>query len=290
MSEFADDIPDFATLAADPEIAPLLEFEPVPRKVKRPDGWTPELQRELIARIAATGTVQEAVWQMGKHATGAEALYKTPIAGSFRASWDQAIAIGRRRNGLDSRPPYAGEVPGITRRKSATQHRVDDQASYVPGIPLDLQERDYREALDYERRAQLRWDESHRRVRDKFFYCRRMYLKTIVDDPERRAAWELLCGPADWDAARHLQKQPDEDREPVHLEELQTASWQVPLKTGFCVAITDAGRTLAANTLERLEQSIRQNDPRFASSSLSRSDGEGNHPQDGGGADGANDQ
>jgi hypothetical protein len=90
MSEPTDPhIPTFEQLAADPEIAPLLRFDPVVRKVKRPDGWTPELQRELIARIAATGTVQAAVWQMGKHATGAEALYKTPSAGSFRISWDQ---------------------------------------------------------------------------------------------------------------------------------------------------------------------------------------------------------
>ena len=112
------DIPDFAELAADPEIAPLLGFVPVVRKIKRPDGWFPELQRELIARIAATGTVQAAVWQMGKHATGAEALYKVPNADSFRASWDAAVAIGRRRNGLDSHPPFAGPIPGINRRRS----------------------------------------------------------------------------------------------------------------------------------------------------------------------------
>src|SRR5690349_8765114 len=113
------EIPAFAALAADPEIAPLLNFTPVARKVKRPDGWTPELQRELIARIAATGTLQSAVWQMGKHATGAEALYKTASAGSFRMSWDAALIIGRRRNGLDSAPPYTGVVPGIARRGQA---------------------------------------------------------------------------------------------------------------------------------------------------------------------------
>ena len=113
------EIPDFEALAADPEIAPLLNFEPVARKVKRPDGWTPELQRELIARIASTGTLQAAVWQMGKHATGAEALYKVPSAQGFRTSWDAAIIIGRRRNGLDSAPPYAGPVPGIQRRGSS---------------------------------------------------------------------------------------------------------------------------------------------------------------------------
>src|SRR3954469_8022086 len=109
-------IPTFAELSADPEIAALLDFEPVVRKVKRPDGWTPDLQRELIARLAATGNLQAAVWQMGKHATGAEALYKAPAADSFRAAWDAAIAIGRRRNGLDSQPPFIGAVPGITRR------------------------------------------------------------------------------------------------------------------------------------------------------------------------------
>jgi hypothetical protein len=113
------DIPTFAELAADPDIAPLLTFDPVVRKIRRPDGWTDELQRELIARLAATGTVQAAVWQMGKHATGAEALYKAPSADSFRASWDAAVAIGRRRNGLDSQPAYAGPVPGITRRNSS---------------------------------------------------------------------------------------------------------------------------------------------------------------------------
>lgn len=113
------DIPAFADLAADPEIAPLLSFEPVARKIRRPDGWTHELQRELIARLAATGTIQAAVWQMGKHATGAEALYKVATADSFRESWDAAVTIGRRRNGLDSRPPYAGPVPGIVRRRSS---------------------------------------------------------------------------------------------------------------------------------------------------------------------------
>jgi len=126
------DIPAFADLAADPEIAPLLGFEPVVRKIRRPDGWTEELQRELIARLAATGTVQAAVWQMGKHATGAEALYKTPSADSFRASWDAAVAIGRRRNGLDSRPPHAGPVPGITRRGSSPQ-RGGGPAQLVEG-------------------------------------------------------------------------------------------------------------------------------------------------------------
>ncbi len=136
------DIPEFAALAADPEIAPLLGFVPVPRQVKRPNGWTDDLQRELIARLAVTGTLQQAVWQMGKHATGAESLYKTASADSFRASWDQAVAIGRRRQGLDSGPPHSGPVPGITRRS---------RRSWVEPDPVDPEA----EEMDEDGRIQL---------------------------------------------------------------------------------------------------------------------------------------
>jgi hypothetical protein len=74
---------------------------------------------------------------MGKHATGAEALYKTPSAGSFRAAWDQAVAIGRRRSGLDSGPPHLGPVPGITRRASRAQFADPARAPVDPddGFP-----------------------------------------------------------------------------------------------------------------------------------------------------------
>jgi len=36
-----DAIPSFDELAADPEIAALLDFKPVPRKIEMPGGWTP---------------------------------------------------------------------------------------------------------------------------------------------------------------------------------------------------------------------------------------------------------
>jgi hypothetical protein len=198
-----DEIPSFEELAADPEIAALLDFEPVPRKVKRPDGWTPELQRELIARIAATGTLQAAVWQMGKHATGAEGLYKTPGADSFRASWDRALAIGRRRNGLDSQPPYVGEVPGITRRKSKTEQpsgpRHDGQALNEYGEPED------------EDSLARRAEEAKDSIAAKLLRIRRLYLQEISASPGKRAAFEILTElPIDWEAAERLEPQADE--------------------------------------------------------------------------------
>jgi hypothetical protein len=196
-------IPDFATLAADPEIAPLLGFEPVVRKVKRPDGWTPELQRELIARIAATGTVQQAVWQMGKHATGAEALYKTPSAEAFRKCWDAAIIIGRRRNGLDSQPPFIGNVPGITRRSSS---RSRPEAGPLPGQMLN----EHGEWED-EESLRRRGEEAKDSISRKLLNCRRLYLREISSSPGKRAAFEILTElPIDWEKAARLEAQPDE--------------------------------------------------------------------------------
>jgi hypothetical protein len=200
-------IPTFAELAADPEIAPLLGFEPVVRKVKRRDGWTPDLQRELIARIAATGTVQRAVWQMDKHATGAEALYKVPSAASFRASWDGAIAIGRRRAGLDAGPPWTGEVPGIQRRKVPSP---DPSGHPLPqgGEGQVLNEFGEWEDEDSLRR---RGEDARDSIRMKLLRCRRLYLQEISGSPGKRAAFEILTElPLDWDKAARLEPQPDE--------------------------------------------------------------------------------
>ena len=196
------EIPDFATLAADPEIAPLLNFKPVVRKVKRPDGWTEELQRELIARIAATGTLQQAVWQMGKHATGAEALYKTPSADSFRMSWDAAIIIGRRRNGLDAQRPFIGEVPGITRRGKL----LASTAGPLPG-QVRNEHGEWEDEASFLARAEQAKDS----IRENLLRCRRLFLAEISGSAGKRAAFEILTElPIDWEKAKRLEPQPDE--------------------------------------------------------------------------------
>lgn len=194
------EIPTFVELAADPEIAPLLGFEPVVRKVKRPDGWTPELQRELIARIAATGTLQSAVWQMGKHATGAEALYKTPGADSFRQSWDAAIIIGRRRNGLDRGPPFTGAVPGITRR-SGRGHEPEPQPEPDPGMNEDeLWEACVRVAAKFlkkvaaERRARLAGE-----ITAADFFLRQITALEVTFDLAAHS-----CGMSAWEAINQV--------------------------------------------------------------------------------------
>jgi hypothetical protein len=104
-----------------------------------------------------------------------------------------------------------------------------------------------------------------RDVRRKLFITRRLYLATIVDDPDRRAAWELLCGTSDWDAARTMREQPDElDRASTDLTILREATIQVPLKTGFAPNFTDRTWDPEGDDLAQLEASIRRSDPRFA--------------------------
>jgi hypothetical protein len=93
-----------------------------------------------------------------------------------------------------------------------------------------------------DRRAASEFDETCRRLRRKFFMVRRTYLLSIADDPARRAAWELLCGPADWEAAAEMQAQPDEaDGDSTDLRPLREPGWQIPLKTGFAPDITEPG-------------------------------------------------
>ena len=81
----------------DPEILALLDFEPVPRKIEVADGWTPEAQRDFIARLAVHGSPTKACEEVGKNRSGINKLYRSPLGASFRQAWDQAIVLAKRR-------------------------------------------------------------------------------------------------------------------------------------------------------------------------------------------------
>jgi hypothetical protein len=101
---------DFDTLAADPEIAPLLEFDPVPRKRVVDGAWTRQLQREFICRLADHGSARRACEEMGKNQTGVMKLYRSPLSASFRASWHGAVDLAKRRQA--ERAPLEYVSPG----------------------------------------------------------------------------------------------------------------------------------------------------------------------------------
>jgi len=197
------DIPSFAGLAADPEIAPLLDFTPVARKVERPDGWTAELQRELIARIAHTGSPGAAVDQMDKNLSGAKHLYRADGADSFRAAWKAAIALGAERKAMERAAAIAGrpvEVPGIERPRKA------QSPPPLPGQILN----EHGEWED-EESVHQRAGDARDSISNKLRQARRLYLSEICRSPGKRAASEILTGlPVDWDKASRLEPQPDE--------------------------------------------------------------------------------
>jgi hypothetical protein len=90
-------LPTFETLAADPEIAALLDFEPVPRSHAKANGWTADLQRMFIAWLAHYGSPTNACDELGKARSGIDKVYKSADAAGFRAAWDAAVALAEKR-------------------------------------------------------------------------------------------------------------------------------------------------------------------------------------------------
>jgi hypothetical protein len=184
----------FDGIETDPEIEALLEFEPVPRKVKRPDGWTGELQREFIARLALCGVPSRAADQMGKNISGIEAIYRQKGGESLRAAWDAALELWRRRaEEAGAGEHFEGRAPGLNLRGGA-------RPSGGGGDEWD-------DEADEQRRA----EEARDSIRGKLLRCRRLFLEEISGSPGKRAAFEILTElPVDWDKAAAGEPQPDE--------------------------------------------------------------------------------
>ena len=87
-----------AHIAPEPEEDdPLLAFAPYLHARPRRNSITPDLQRQFITTLAATGIVKQAAKSIGK---SLEALYKIrhrPGAEGFSAAWDEALAWGLER-------------------------------------------------------------------------------------------------------------------------------------------------------------------------------------------------
>ena len=185
------------SLPVDGEIRALLEFEPVPRKVKRKDGWFPHLQREFIHRLALCGSPGEAARQMRKNVSGIENIYREDGADSFRAAWDGALELAWAREAEAQGPAFEGRAPGIRVRGGGGSSGGWDGGGRGP-----------RE----DPAASLRATEELRdKLSDKLRQSRRFYLHDIADCPGKRAAFEILTELAiDWDKARRMEPQDDE--------------------------------------------------------------------------------
>ncbi|HEY7810619.1 MAG TPA: hypothetical protein VIA98_09585 [Allosphingosinicella sp.] len=124
----------------------LLDFDPVPRRTARADGWDAEVQRAFIAALSLTGTVRQACRAVNKAAYGAEQLRHVPGNEGFLAAWDEALALaaderGRRlAEGLAAvAAEQAGRRPGAA-PWSASKGRARPAPPAAPGEqpPIDF--------------------------------------------------------------------------------------------------------------------------------------------------------
>ena len=75
----------------------LLDFEPVPRRVARADGWTPEIQRAYVAALAVTGSERQAATVVERAQFGVTQLRRAEGNESFLAACDKAMEIWHER-------------------------------------------------------------------------------------------------------------------------------------------------------------------------------------------------
>jgi hypothetical protein len=71
----------------------LLDFEPVPRKKERADGWTPQVQRFFIIALVATGSDRQAARAVGKAQYGVTQLKEAAGNESFLRAHARALEI-----------------------------------------------------------------------------------------------------------------------------------------------------------------------------------------------------
>jgi hypothetical protein len=170
----------------DPEIEALLDFEPVPRRFKKEDGWTAPLQREFIAELARHGSPTRACEAVGKVRSGVDKLYKSPQAEGFRAAWDKAVELAERRRAAELRAEHSA-VAGL--KPPFVDHRR--KAVPDPG-PLPGQMLNEHGEWEDEESVRRRVEEAKNSISAKLLNCRRLYLGEIASSPGKRAAFEIL--------------------------------------------------------------------------------------------------
>ena len=173
-----DPIPTFDELAADPDIAALLDFEPVPRSHGKANGWTAGMQRMFIAWLAYYGSPTKACDELGKARSGIDKVYKSDGADSFRASWDAAVALAEKRRiaALASRPGGAGALRAPVMSRAPLQ-RTDLDINGRPPQPGEV----INERGEWEDEAQYlqRGEEAKDNIGMRLLRIRRAYLAEI---------------------------------------------------------------------------------------------------------------
>ena len=189
-----------AAAPEDPEIAALLEFEPVVRRNRRHDGWDGMRQRGFIAALARCGNVDRAAHAVDRTQSGAWTVRNSAGADGFIVSWEAALALYHRRNPRRAppppmarhAPPAAGHARNVSALRAAREARdagADGEVTWAEAEAFwaDLSRRYWLKLKD-ERRCRL-----DGRIVEADFYVRQLTFIEIVFDLGGRAQ-ELLEG------------------------------------------------------------------------------------------------
>lgn len=208
--------PDWA--AGDPEIAALLSFTPVPRKIVRPDGWDAARQRGFIAWVAAGGNAIAAATAVGRSLSGARQIRREDALGEFTAAWTGAVALYDSRH-TPAGPPRPQAPPPqdhAPRPAPASEAAPDEMEEAEQQELLDEIFRRYAVKLEAERASRLEG-----RIVEADFYARQLSFIELVLDIGGRAQ-ELLHF-LSWDGLHLLQVSATPGS--VLLEKARRAFW-----------------------------------------------------------------
>jgi hypothetical protein len=173
-----------------------------------PGGWSPEKQREFIARLATHGSANKACNEMGMQRTGMTKVEHSPGSKSFREAWRGAVELAGRRRDEEA----AAEFVSRGAKLPTIDHRWKHRRSHThPHVPLP-------HAGEGVNAAEA--EEARDRISGKLLRARRFYLAEICGSPGKRAAFEILTElPVDWEKAERLEPQPDEPWRPPTMRQ-----------------------------------------------------------------------
>lgn len=169
----------------DPEIAALLDFEPVVRKCVRSDGWPAQIQRRFVAALAELGSPWRAALRVGRTESGAYKVRTSAGAEPFAAAWDGALALYHHRNPKPVRTgrPSRGErlaMEGGSRAGAGPAPLEFEDSEAEQAYKVELFEkvlRKYGRKLTAEREARL----AGRIVEADFLVRQLTYIEVLLD-------------------------------------------------------------------------------------------------------------
>ena len=182
----------------------LLEFDPVPRKTRRADGWTPEKQRAFIAAVSATGSKRQAAQAVGMAPFGIDRMLKSDGNESFKAAFERAMAIAAQNGSMKI---AQGVADAAARNAQLTP------PSRLRGLPAPAEGQVMNEYGEWEDEESYyrRVEEAKESIGNKLVRARRLYLLEISGNAGKRAAFEILTElPVDWEKAARHEPQPFE--------------------------------------------------------------------------------